>query len=199
MQFVIAQSRRILRAMLLATGQTTVYVAGDNGTFPVGVAKRYSILTTGQYAGTTNIVLNGKTDVHSNNCVLDLNTGLMWSRYVSASVGPTSNGSLNWTTNASGEGIFPYKDAANSVDLAGHIDWRIPNVFELMSLLDEQAPFAMPDSTAFPSFPAAICWSSTSEPDSTASGLRVNFVAGVVQAADKVLTRHIVILVRGTV
>lgn len=37
-----------------------------------------------------------KREAKSNNCALDLNAGLMWARYVSASVGPTSNGQLVW-------------------------------------------------------------------------------------------------------
>ena len=105
------------RNRMLKTGQTTVYVAGDDGTYQAGDAKRYSVLTAGQYAGTTNITLNGKTDSHSNNVVRDLNTGLMWSRYALASVGPNSNGTLPWTTNANGEGIFAYCAAANAAGL----------------------------------------------------------------------------------
>ena len=60
--------------------------------------KQYQILSSGQYSGTTNITLNAKTDVHSNNCVFDLNTGLMWSRSLSASIGVNSDGRIPFTT-----------------------------------------------------------------------------------------------------
>jgi hypothetical protein len=42
-------------AMLLATGQTTVYHAGDDGSYRRGIAKSYTVLSTGQYSGTTNV------------------------------------------------------------------------------------------------------------------------------------------------
>jgi hypothetical protein len=42
-------------AMLLKTGQTTVYHVGDDGSYQLGLAKNYTILTDGQFAGTTNI------------------------------------------------------------------------------------------------------------------------------------------------
>ncbi len=113
-------SERLRRALILKTGQTTSYVTGDDGDLEIGEPHRYYVLSTGQYSGTTNITINAKTDAHSNACVLDEATGLMWSRTLSASVGPTSNGLLPWTTNGSGEGIFTYAAAANAASLAGY-------------------------------------------------------------------------------
>ena len=110
-------------------------------------------MDSGQYSGTTNITLNAKTDVKSNNCVLDNNTGLMWSRYVSASVGPGSDGKLPWTTNVDGEGIFAYADAANAASLAGYDDWRVGNLVELQSLVMVNPGSGVPDTTAFPGWP----------------------------------------------
>ena len=117
-------------ARLLQTGQVTSYGSGtgvDDGALQKGRSKSYTILTTGQYSGTTNITINAKTDAHSNNCVVDNRTKLMWSRYVSASVGPASDGKIPWTTKGSVEGIFTYVAAANAATLAGYSDWRIPN------------------------------------------------------------------------
>ena len=138
------------------TGQTTVYVAGDNGTNQTGVPHRYEVKNTGQYSGTVAIVLNGKTDTHSNAVVIDHQFKLMYSQTLSASVGPTSNGLLSWTTNVNGEGVFTYAAAANMALLAGHNDWRVVNYFELVSQLIYQAPSALPDSTAFPAFPSGV-------------------------------------------
>jgi len=154
-------SERLRRALLLKTGQTTSYATGDDGELQKGEPHRYYVLSTGQYSGTTNITLNAKTDAHSNECVLDEATGLMWSRTVSASVGPNSNGTLPWTTNGSGEGIFEYVAAANAASLSGYTDWRVPNMLELASLLKMEQPSAVPDSTAFPSWPLTI-WTTTS-------------------------------------
>ena len=41
--------------LLLATGQQTVYVAGDDGDYRRGLIKRYSVLSTGAQSGTTNV------------------------------------------------------------------------------------------------------------------------------------------------
>jgi len=148
---------------LLKTGQTTQYGGYlDDGFYEKGAAKEYTIHTLFQYAGTTNIVLNAKTDVHSNNCVYDKRTQLMWSRYVAASVGPAADGKLPWTTNVNGEGIFTYCAAANAALLAGYSDWRVPNDFELASLRVMEAPSSMPDALAFPGWPGgSYIWSAT--------------------------------------
>jgi hypothetical protein len=186
-------------ARLLATGQTTVYVAGDNGTNQKGIAKSYTVLTTGQYAGNTNITINSKTDAHPNACVIDNNTGLMWSRTQSASVGPSSNGFIPWTTTGAGgtaEGIFPYVAAANAASLSGYTDWRIPNINELLSLCDYEAPTSVPDTTAFPGFSAANFWSSTTRPSGTTAAVGVNF-SGVGGFQDFKTSGNLLILVRG--
>jgi hypothetical protein len=84
-------------AGLLKTGQTTSYETADDGDLELGIAHSYEILTTGQYSGTTNIVINGKTHALSNNCVKDNNTKLMWARYVpNADIGPAADGKLFW-------------------------------------------------------------------------------------------------------
>lgn len=197
----LARSFRIRRALLLATGQTTSYGSGsgvDDGALMIGELHRYVVLTTGQYAGTVNIVLNGKTDVHSNACVFDEATGLMWSRTLSASVGPTSNGLLPWTTNGSGEGIFPFAAAANAALLAGHTNWRVPNLLQLLSILDYEATNAMPNATAFPSFPSIFMFTSTTAPNAITFALQVSSVSGQVSGLLKTSTLQI-LLVRGPV
>lgn len=197
----IAQSRNIRRALLLKTGQTTSYGSGtgvDDGAYERGIAKSYTVLTTGQYSGTTNITINSKTDAHSNACVLDNNTGLMWSRTVSGSVGPASNGLLPWTTNGSNEGIFPYVAAANAASLAGYSDWRIPNIYELVSIADYEAGTAAPDATAFPTWPVAGLYSSTTQPNNTANALSFLYASGAMNISAKTGTLQVA-LVRGPV
>lgn len=163
---------RRYEALMLATGQTTVYAAGDDGDVAAGIAKAYSVLTAGQYSGTANIdvptyaaatlafvaatkkitdsangvalvktgdvitilgsasndgtytvatgnvagqievnealtnelagayVTISKRAAHSNNCVVDQNTKLMWLRDPSnypAKTGVASDGKLYWT------------------------------------------------------------------------------------------------------
>ena len=193
----IARSTRIRRALVLATGQTTQYGGlADDGFYEKGELHRYTVLTTGQYSGTVNIALNGKTDAHSNACVMDDATGLMWSRTVSASVGPTSNGLLPYTTNGSGEGIYTYAAAANTAGLAGYSDWRVPNLFELITLCDYEASTAYPNATAFPTWSANAVYSSTTGPSLTTGAMFILFSSGAVSRQDKALT-GMAVLVRG--
>jgi len=82
---------------LLKTGQEASYHADDDGDLEMGIPHSYAVLTTGQFAGTTNITINGKTHALSNNCVKDNRTGLMWARYVpNADIGPAADGRLFW-------------------------------------------------------------------------------------------------------
>ena len=200
MRTLIQQGGR--KGRLLKTGQTTSYGSGDgvdDGATQKGLAKSYTVLSSGQYAGTTAITINSKTDTHSNNCVLDNNTGLMWSRYVSASVGPASDGLLPWTTTGAdetAEGIFPYAAAANAASLAGYTDWRIPNIYELSSIHDYQAATAIPDSSAFPSFPLSAVYTSTTRPDSTTRALCIDGTNGLSSGSLKTDTK-LALLVRG--
>ena len=184
MSSILGTGGNIRRALLLKTGQTTSYGSGtgvDDGAYEIGVAKSYTVLTAGQYSGTTNVTVNSKTDAKSNECVIDNNTGLMWSRTLSGSVGPTSTGTLPWTTTGSGgtaEGIFPYVAAANAAALAGSSDWRIPSDMELISLRKMEATSAVPDSTAFPVWAASNVWSSTTQPNVTNNAFQVSFLTG---------------------
>jgi hypothetical protein len=184
------------RTFLLKTGQSTSYVDHDDGYYEKGIAKAYTILTAGQYLGTTAITINGKTDTHSNNCVIDNNTGLMWSRYPSAGVGAASDGKLPFTVNVNGEGIFEYCAAANAASLGGHTDWRIPNVFELFTLLDQEAADSNPDSTAFPTYAYITPYTCTTYTSNTANALAVGFFAGGTNQYAKTSDRSLV-LVRG--
>lgn len=186
------------KSIQLKTGQTIEYGSGtgfDDGFFEKGMARAYTVLTTGQYSGSTNITINAKTDVHSNNCVYDNNTLLMWSRNaVNASVGPTSNGFLPWTTNGSNEGIFTYVAAANAAGLSGYSDWRIPNYLEFFSLVDVVT--IVPDSVAFPAWPGAVMWTSTTRNAVTANAYTFSFSNGIHSFAVKTTTLYTA-LVRG--
>ena len=190
-------SERLRRALTLKTGQTTSYATSDDGQLQKGEPHRYYVLSTGQYSGTTSITLNAKTETHSNECVLDEATGLMWSRNTSLTVGPNSNGTLPWTVNGSGEGIYEYAAAANAASLAGYTDWRVPNIFSLFTLSDMEAPTGHPDATAFPTFINQV-WSSSTVPNNTTLAYNTAFSTGIIQQPAKT-SQFVVRLVRGPV
>lgn len=165
-------------------------------------------VTTGNVAGTitctgatfvtetpAGAITISKREAHSNNCVLDLNTGLMWSRYVADKMGIASNGKMPWTGQL--YDIFAYAAAANVALLGNYADWRIPNDLELANLRDMEQPTAAPNATAFPSWPISdFMWSSTTIPSSTDLVMAVRFSHGGVTTAIT-STGYFISLVRG--
>lgn len=87
-------------APLIKTGQKTTYRPvglDDDGALELGIAPSFTVLTTGRYAGTVNITINGNTHATSNACVRDKNTGLMFHREViQTDLGPAGDGRLFW-------------------------------------------------------------------------------------------------------
>ncbi len=74
---------------------------------------------------------------------------------------------LVWTKDAQQiKGTMGWADAlavCNNLDFAGHTDWRLPNVRELLSLMDyEQHDPALPQGHPFDTVQVIFYWSSTS-------------------------------------
>lgn len=138
---------------LPGTGQVTVYAPGDDGDVKAG--------------GPLNYQDNG------DGTVSDLRTGLTWEKKTDANV----NDNYTWL------GAFAYVAELNAMNggagFAGHNDWRVPNVRELLSIVD----YGVFYPSIHPIFgPTAgrlmyvMFWSSTSwagQPDAVAWG--VNF------------------------
>ena len=88
------------------------------------------------------------------------------------------------------QSIYAYVAAMNAVGYAGYGDWRIPFDLELAVLRDVEAPSAVPNSTAFPSFPADYVWSSTTCPANTITAMYVLLTNGRVDDRDKTATSY---------
>ena len=269
-----------IRCKLLKTGQTTQYSGElDDGFYKKGITKAYTLLTTGQFSGTSNIyllhytsaagdisfvqgapdtilsivtgldfttmfvagdvirisnatdagnnavwtiaaggvaahvlilttnnalttrLLDGNTinfekrEQHSNHCVIDNNTGLMWNGYASGKMGIASDGKMPWTGYL--YDIFQYAAAANLTNLGGYSDWRIPNLFELTSLQCSGPGICSPDSAAFLSFSTSDwIWSSTTYRLGTNNAMPVLFANNFAYPALKDVN-YLTILVRG--
>ena len=104
------------------TGQTNLYLAGDDGTYQKGMVWPNPRFTVG----------NGL----ASNCVLDNLSGLMWLRNPIATA-------RDWTN------AVAYCNALDGAEgRGGHLDWRLPNKRELESLVEyrDSGP-ALPDTT----------------------------------------------------
>lgn len=188
------------RCKPLVTGQLVQYVGmDDDGFFQRGYPRRYFLLVLGQYAGNTNITVNAKVIAMENNCVMDRCTGLMWMRFTPDSdIGPGNDGKLYWIDGAPREDIFNFCDQANAQNLAGHSDWRVPNIFELFGLAVEDRGIGAPYiDTAYFQCVAGIYWSSTTSPSSPVRALYVEFTNGTVHHSTKTTVLWYVRLVRG--
>ena len=164
------------------TGQTTSYGTKqkDDGHYKSGATKRYSTYTI-----TSNIV------------VVDKNTGLEWEQKTSG----------NKSTTYTWENAQTYCEdqIGSSGTYAGHSDWRLPNVYELLSicLLEREAISGVKASldpyinqTVFPNTVSSYYWSSTTYPGDTGRALSVNFNLGTVYYVLKT-TNYYVRCVRG--
>jgi len=151
------------------TGQTTVYVAGDDGALQKGVAWPTPRFTD-----------------NNNGTVTDNLTGLIWMKNANAFSGRT------WTQAMSDANSLKSGDAGLT-DGSKAGDWRLPNIRELHSLVDYgHVGVALPAGHPFIGVDwQAPYWSSTSE-NSDLPGLAwwVGFDLGNVQSQDKSNTYH---------
>ena len=144
----------ILTRLLPKTGQTVVMYAGDDGTYQAGWWK-----------GKT--VANNKTRFLANtldgdDIVLDLATGLMWAADGNE-LGCNNGGGLAWVT------AIAYAEA---LDFAGFTDWRVPNINELLSIVNHSESSPSTYTAFFVNTAFSNYWSAT-HPDVFTDGARV--------------------------
>ena len=79
---------------------------------------------------------------------------------------------------------FNYAAGARLAALSNLTDWRIPNIKEVLSLMDEEAPTGFPDVIAFPAW-ANYIDGSTSQPSNTGQRLLGAFNLGTIANTNK--------------
>ena len=148
---VIPMGADLMAAGLIAlprTGQTNTYYAGDDGSVRAGVAWPVPRFTQ-----------------HGDGTATDRLTGLMWvtdgnlvaSRDPAFDAdGTAGDGLVTW------EHALDYLAKLNAENYLGHADWRLPNIVELVSLIDfSRTNLALPAGHPFTNISAQAFWSST--------------------------------------
>lgn len=92
--------------------------------------------------------------------ITDLKTGLMWQKCSQGqSSGDCSVGSAEAFTWQ--QALQRAQTVNSSGGFAGHVDWRLPNIKELVTLVERQCMHPAINLTRFPNTPEAFYWSST--------------------------------------
>jgi len=154
------------------TGQTTVYVANDDGAYQKGVVWPSPRFTVGESGDATN-------------CVTDNLTGLVWARNANI-----CGAGMTWTAAIT---------ACEDLIYGGQTDWRLPNAKELASLVDfgHSNPALPSGHPFFGSQLVSSFWTSTTYSPNTGMALGVNLNGGTYTWAGKYDTPLNVLPVRG--
>lgn len=100
--------------------------------------------------------------VHGDGTITDTSTALMWKQCLEGLDGiQCQSGILNETNWAAALSIP--QTLNNSGGFAGYADWRLPNIAELVSLVEEQCSSPAINATVFPNTSEKFTW--TSSPD----------------------------------
>lgn len=136
---------------------------------------------------------------NNNGTVTDKITGLMWKK---CSEGQTWNRTTdNCDSSASGytwqDALVQAKTLNNNGGFAGQVDWRVPSIKELISIVERQCAYPAINLEVFPDTPTyENFWSSSSVTSNSSSAWKVYFNSGGHERAYKHYT-YSVRLVRG--
>lgn len=140
-----------------------------------------------------NLPPSNPDSVYGNNgdgTVSDLRSGLMWKKCAEGESGNTCSGSastMTWTQ---------AQLAAQTANFAGYGDWRLPNVRELQSLVEDCRSNPAINDTYFPNNPSAGVWSGSPDTGASSYAWYVHFYYGYVNNDSRASVNR-VRLVRG--
>ena len=146
------------------TGQTTIYQAGDDGTYKQGYPKTGARFTD-----------NG------DGTITDNATGLMWAKDGNGA-GCNSGAKIAWSAAITW---------AEGLTFATHDDWRLPNVKELQSIVDYGTSTPAINTTYFPNTQFNYYWSSTTFTTLSFIAWYVDFLGGYVNGTSKPTTIYV--------
>lgn len=90
-------------------------------------------------------------------------------------------------------------DNCNALNYAGHSDWRLPNVMELLSIVDYTKFDPCIDETFFPNTKSGFYWSSTRDVEYANSEMDVHFKSAYAWSANPAVHTRFVRPCRGPV
>jgi len=117
--------------------------------------------------------------------VTDNVTGLMWQKCTAGLSGPDCSG---WIATRTWTDAITY---CKGLDLAGHTDWRLPNVKEVQSIVNYGRYNPVIDTVVFPGTNAGWYWSSSTYASDTSNAWHVTCDNGRVNHCDKAETRSV--------
>lgn len=138
----------------------------------------YSSVSTPSYTVYNPVGLSSVT--------VDNRTGLMW--VTNPATDAAMGGTYSW------EGAIA---ACEGLSYAGYGDWRLPNVRELLSIVDYSAKLPAVNTVAFPGTLNAYYWSSTTTMIDTSQAWPVHFEYGKLSAERYKFGSYYVRCVRG--
>lgn len=153
-------------------------VAGEFSTGALAVGRVFTVTGSNSNDGTYTVVAITASDITTSEALVDEATG--------ASV----------TIDTVSDRIWDFKDQANTKQLGGHADWRVPNISELWSLFKtvSSAPFI--DQSAFPSTLSDSHWTSSTYPPNSLRAFIRDFGSAFIGGVDKTTNRRYCRLVR---
>ncbi len=115
---------------------------------------------------------NDRFTVHNDGTVMDKQTGLMWQQCTLGLSGTMCDqGSAS---------IFNWKGALEQAgnEFATYSDWRLPNVKELLSIVEKQCSAPAINLTIFPNTTSSHVWSSSPNANDSSYAWLVHFAYG---------------------
>ena len=159
------------------------------------------VLSHAQTCGTANLLAdtpNSRFILNTDGTLLDKNTGLTWKRCLEGQ---------NWTgiTCSGSASSYTWQGALNIAEnttFANQSDWRLPNLKELLSIVELACNLPAINLTVFPKFPATVnkVWSSTPVTEQIGTSVGSSWLIDFEQGAannDYRDVRHLMRVVRG--
>jgi hypothetical protein len=136
-------------------------------------------------ASLTSTTPNGRFD-NNGETVTDNKTDLMWSK---CAEGLSDSGCT--TGYAKTYNWHEAKERAKGSRLAGHADWRLPNLDELASLVESTCYNPSINTTIFPNTPSSLFWSATTFDNDSYHSWVLSFYNGGGYTFNRGLARYV--------